>query len=86
MELIITETAKADIKFFLKSGQTSLIKKIENLLESVKETPFTGIGKPEALRYEHSGKWSRRISEEHRLVYRIEGDTIFILSAKGHYK
>ena len=86
MELVITDTAKDDIRFFLRSGQTSLIKKIENLLVSIKETPFAGIGKPEPLKHEYSGKWSRRINSEHRIIYEVSGETIFILSARGHYQ
>ena len=86
MELIITDTAKEDIRFFLKSGQTGLVKKIEKLFISIKETPFTGLGKPEPLKHEYSGKWSRRISSEHRIIYEVKGNSIFILSAKGHYE
>ncbi|MDB5142522.1 MAG: toxin-antitoxin system, toxin component, Txe/YoeB family [Mucilaginibacter sp.] len=59
MELVITDTAKDDIRFFLKSGQSSLVKKIENLLVSIKQTPYAGVGKPEPLKYEYSGKWSK---------------------------
>jgi len=86
MELEITETAKEDIKFFIKSGQTSLVKKIEKLLIDIKETPFTGIGKPEPLKYNHTGKWSRRINSEHRVIYSVNGEIIYIYSVRGHYK
>jgi toxin YoeB len=85
MELRITNTAKDDIKFFLKSGQSSIVKKIEQLLASIKETPFTGIGKPEPLKHEYSGKWSRRIDIGHRLVYEVVDDIIIIYSFKEHY-
>ena len=85
MELKLTDPAKEDIKFFVKSGQSNIVKKIEKLLISIKETPFSGIGKPEPLKYEYSGKWSRRIDGVHRIVYGIEGDIIYIYSAKGHY-
>jgi toxin YoeB len=85
MELVITDTAKEDIRFFLKSGQTSLVKKIEKLLISIQESPFTGIGKPEPLKYEFSGKWSRRIDSQHRVIYEIIDDSIIIYSLKGHY-
>jgi toxin YoeB len=85
MELRLTDTAKEDVKFFKKSGQTHILKKIEKLLISIKETPFTGIGKPEALKYEYSGKWSRRIDVEHRIVYDVQDDIIFIYSFRGHY-
>ncbi|MDB5155734.1 MAG: Txe/YoeB family addiction module toxin [Mucilaginibacter sp.] len=86
MELKLTDTAKEDIKFFLKSGQTGIVKKIEKLLISIKETPFTGIGKPEPLKHEYTGKWSRRIDKEHRVIYDLENDAITVYSLKGHYK
>lgn len=86
MELVITDTAKEDIRFFLKSGQSGLVKKIEKLLISIKETPFAGLGKPEPLKHEYSGKWSRRINAEHRIIYEARGNVVHILSVKGHYK
>ncbi len=86
MELRITDPAKDDIKFFLKSGQQNILKKIEYLLESIKTTPFNGVGKPEALKYELSGKWSRRIDSKHRIVYEVIEDVIIIYSFKGHYQ
>ena len=57
MELELTDVAKEDIKFFIKSGQNSVVKKIERLLISIKETPFSGIGKPEPLKHQYVGKW-----------------------------
>ena len=86
MELRLTDTAKEDIKFFLKSGQTNLVKKIEKLLISIKETPFIGIGKPEPLKHEYAGKWSRRIDGEHRVIYDFDNDVVTIYSLRGHYK
>ncbi|WP_184546025.1 Txe/YoeB family addiction module toxin [Mucilaginibacter sp. FT3.2] len=86
MELRITDTAKEDIKFFLKSGQSNLVKKIEQLLSSIKDTPFSGIGKPEPLKHQYSGKWSRRIDVKNRIVYEVIDDTIVIYSFKGHYQ
>jgi toxin YoeB len=56
MELNLTEAAKEDIKSFNRSGRSGIVKKIEKLLTSIKETPFTGIGKPGPLKYQHSGK------------------------------
>ena len=61
MELRLTEDAKADIKFFVKSGQVNIVKKIQKILEAIEESPFTGIGKPELLKHGYSDKWSRRI-------------------------
>lgn len=85
MELRLTDTAKEDIRFFIRSGQLSIVKKIEKLLVSIQETPFTGIGKPEPLKYDYSGKWSRRINDEHRAIYAIKENVIFIYSLRGHY-
>ncbi|WP_114936257.1 Txe/YoeB family addiction module toxin [Mucilaginibacter endophyticus] len=60
-------------------------KKIKELLLSIRDTPFQGIGKPEALKYQLAGKWSRRIDREHRIVYAVDGEIIRIYSLKGHY-
>lgn len=86
MELVITDTAKEDIRFFIKSGQSKIVKKIEKLLNSIEETPFTGLGKPEPLKHNYSGKWSRRITNEHRIIYGVEGEIVYVYSFKGHYK
>jgi toxin YoeB len=86
MELRLTDTAKEDIRFFTRSGQSHVGKRIEKLLISIKETPFRGIGKSEPLKHEYSGKWSRRINSEHRIIYAVDGDIVYIYSAKGHYQ
>ena len=64
-----------------------IFKKIRNLIKDIKRNPFEGIGKPEPLKHELSGYWSRRIDEEHRLLYRIKEtkDEIIIISCKKHY-
>jgi toxin YoeB len=63
-----------------------IFKKILELLKSIKRSPFQGIGKPEALKFSQSGYWSRRITDEHRLVYKVDDNgSIFIASCKGHY-
>ena len=87
MERIIEYSfqAKEDITFFKKSGQVNVLKKVRILIEAIQQTPFEGIGKPEALKYDLTGAWSRRINKEHRLVYEVNEDRIFILSVKGHY-
>lgn len=90
MELVYTPQAVDDLKFWKKSGNRTIQKKIEKLLLSIIETPFEGIGKPEALKHELTGSWSRRIDQEHRLVYQVYengDDTIIeIQSLKGHYQ
>lgn len=77
--------AKEDIDFFKSSGQNKILKRIRQVIESIQENPFEGIGKPEPLKYTLSGIWSRRINKEHRLIYEVSRDKIFILSLKGHY-
>ncbi len=62
------------------------IKRINKLIEAVVRDPFNGIGKPEQLRNVLSGAWSRRISEEHRLVYLVDDDEVTILKARYHYE
>ncbi|MDX2127781.1 MAG: Txe/YoeB family addiction module toxin [Chloroherpetonaceae bacterium] len=62
-----------------------IAKKIVELIEATIKDPFSGIGKPEALKHQLSGCWSRRISEEHRLVYQVTPESILILSCKFHY-
>lgn len=59
--------------------------KISAIVTVITENPFEGIGKPEPLKYNLTGMWSRRINQEHRLVYKVTDDTILIHSAKGHY-
>jgi len=87
MEIIYSEEAQRDIDYWKKSGNKVIQKKIQQLLYSIEETPFFGIGKPEALRHNLSGLWSRRINREHRVIYQVlEQQTIKIYSLKGHYK
>lgn len=84
-QLKFTDQAKADIETLKKSGNIVLLKKIRSLLIELTEHPFTGTGKPEPLKHNLEGCWSRRINREHRLVYEVTSNTVFILSAKGHY-
>jgi toxin YoeB len=59
--------------------------RINVLIREIQRDPFDGIGKPEALRHALSGYWSRRITDEHRIVYRIEGDAVMIAQLRYHY-
>lgn len=80
-----TRQADEDLVYFKKSGNKQAIKKIKELLEAITNNPYRGIGQPEQLKHGLSGAWSRRINQEHRLVYEIDGDIVYILSLKGHY-
>ena len=69
MEIEFTMTALAHLAEWKKTGDKSAMKKIEKLLESIQKDPFSGYGKPELLKYDWAGFWSRRITKEHRLIY-----------------
>ena len=64
----------------------NIVKRINELVKECMRTPFHGKGKPEMLRANLAGYWSRRITDEHRLVYRVEGDILFIMRCKNHYE
>ncbi|MCA2247542.1 Txe/YoeB family addiction module toxin [Mycobacterium intracellulare] len=68
-----------------QAADRAVLKRINKLIEDVSRSPHTGIGKPEPLKYGLAGAWSRRITEEHRLVYRVIGDDLQILQARYHY-
>jgi toxin YoeB len=67
--LDFSDQATEDINYHKKSGNKALLKKMLVLLEEISDHPFTGTGKPEALKHDLAGKWSRRINQEHRLIY-----------------
>ena len=62
-----------------------MLKKINELIKDIQRTPYTGIGKPEPLKFDLTGLWSRRIDREHRLVYQVIGDELLIYSCRYHY-
>ena len=77
--------SQEEIAWFMKHDK-KLYLKIRTIIEDIKLHPYSGLGKPEALRFELSGYWSRRINREHRLVYKVEGDLIIIIaSCRFHY-
>ena len=85
MEIEFTRQAEKDLEFWKKSGNKLIQKKISEILKSIQENPFEGIGKPEPLKYSLTGSWSRRINLEHRIIYEVIDDNIYIESLKGHY-
>ena len=80
-----SDDAWADYMYWHDQGDKNAIKKINRLIKDIDRHPFEGIGKPEPLKYELAGKWSRRITNEHRLIHRIANDMMYIYSAKDHY-
>ena len=85
MEIDLFEKAQKDFEYWKKSGNKVVQKKIQQLFIDMKKHPFEGVGKPEALKYDLAGKWSRRINHEHRIIYDVTGDSINVYSLKGHY-
>jgi toxin YoeB len=84
MRLVFTPNGWEDYTYWLSADRT-VLKRINRLIEDVLRDPFDGIGKPEQLRHALAGAWSRRIGEEHRLVYLVDGDDVVILQARYHY-
>ncbi len=85
MKIQFTQEAWKDFEWFLDKDKR-LSKRIRLLLKDILRSPEEGIGKPERLKFQLSGCWSRRISKEHRLVYNIEQKTIIIISCRYHYE
>ena len=85
MEIEVSQRAAADIARWKKSGNKKVQQKITELTISILNTPFEGIGKPEPLKHQMSGLWSRRITKEDRYVYEVLEDLIIVHSLKGHY-
>ena len=69
-----------------KFADAKMLQKIVSLVLEISSTPFTGTGKPEPLKFDLKGKWSRRINDEHRLVYEVREEDILIISCRYHYK
>lgn len=84
MRLVFTPHGWEDYTHWLAADRATL-RRVNRLIDAVLPDPFEGIGKPEQLRHALAGAWSRRISEEHRLVYLVDGDDVVILQARYHY-
>ena len=84
MKLIFSDEAWDDYLFWQKQDK-AVVKRINELIAACKRDPFAGIGKPEPLKYALAGFWSRRISEEHRMVYKAEKDALLIAQLRYHY-
>ncbi len=85
MQIIFSPKAKEHLDFWVKSGNKPVLNKIVEITKAIMIDPYEGIGKPEPLKYELTGYWSRRITKEHRLVYIITDNILTINSLKSHY-
>ncbi len=83
----LSDKASKDLSKIEKSGDKRSIKKIEKIFEELQQNPYEGTGKPEALKHQYKGFWSRRINNKDRLVYEVREHivSVFVVSALGHY-
>lgn len=84
MRLVWDSSAWEDYKYW-QAADRRVLKRINALIDACLREPYSGIGKPEQLKYGAQGSWSRRITDEHRLVYLVDGDDLVILQARYHY-
>ena len=84
MKIVFLDAAWEDYLYW-QSTDKSILKKINGLIKEIERIPFEGSGKPEPLKHNLAGWWSRRINLEHRLVYKMESDAIVILQCRYHY-
>lgn len=84
MEILFHNDALEDYQYFQEKDAKNF-QKINKLIQDITRSPFSGIGKPEPLKHSLSGFWSRRINQEHRLVYTIKDNIIYILQCRYHY-
>ena len=88
MEIILLKQAQRDLEYWKKSGNKAVMNRISTLLKDIAEHPYTGIGKPESVKFALAGKWSRRINHEHRIIYSVDEDRniyVYILAIRYHY-
>ena len=84
MKLIFADDAWDDSLYWQKQD-TRMVERINKLIRETQREPFAGVGKPEPLKHALSGYWSRRINDEHRMVYHVEGDALMIAQLRFHY-
>jgi toxin YoeB len=84
VKLIFSEHAWEDYLYWQRTDR-KILQRINTLIRDIQRAPFQGIGKPEPLKHGLSGYWSRRITDEHRIVYKVEADSLFIAQLRYHY-
>ena len=84
LEVVFVKSAEEDYQFFVKTNP-ALKTRIDLLIQAIQDNPFQGVGKPEPLKFDLTGYWSRRINTEHRLVYKIVDTTLYIVQCRYHY-
>jgi toxin YoeB len=84
MRILFTEQGWADYVYWQQVDR-ALLRRVNNLLTDITRHPYEGIGKPEPLRHEYQSWWSRRIDEEHRLIYKVVEDAVWVTQCRFHY-
>jgi toxin YoeB len=84
MKLIFVDESWEDYLYWQRTDK-KMIRKINELIKVISRTPFSGIGKPEPLKHKYKGYWSRRITDEHRLIYKVKEDEVWIAKCRFHY-
>jgi toxin YoeB len=84
MKILFSSQAWDDYLYWQQTDRR-VLKRINDLIRDIMRSPFAGVGKPEPLRHALAGYWSRRIDDEHRLVYKVDGDAVVIAQARYHY-
>lgn len=84
MKLIFSEQAWEDYLYWQETDK-KILKRINALIQETTRTPFEGTGKPEGLKHALAGYWSRRVNDEHRMVYKVNGDSLLIAQLRYHY-
>ena len=81
----LTTEAVEDLKFWTRNSP-AMLTRIAKLLDAILADPYRGIGKPKPLKYSLEGSWSRRIDSEHRIIYKVVGESVKIIALRGHYE
>jgi toxin YoeB len=84
VRIVFAERAWDDYLHWQKTDR-KVVQRINALIRDIQRAPFEGVGKPESLKYALAGYWSRRINDEHRIVYKVEGDALLIAQLRYHY-
>lgn len=84
MRLIFSDHAWEDYLYWQRADR-KLLQRINTLIKETRRAPFEGIGKPEPLKHGLAGYWSRRVNDEHRMIYKVEPETLFLVQLRYHY-
>jgi toxin YoeB len=84
VSLVFSENAWEDYLYWQKT-EKKVLKRINQLIKEIQRSPFQGVGKPEPLKHGLAGYWSRRINDEHRIVYKVENKSVYIAQLRYHY-